>query len=155
MPAGSQSPHSMRTVRVLLKLMGLLLSGFAALSQPDRVAAAIRVFHTLRHHREAVGRKQVAVFGRRQARMIKRVAMEFADALAVPWSAGEQQRRAQRGVIEKNRKHPSLIVIGQMEKTVPGDETIKAAAERQRTHILDLPLLRGKAAPADRNHRRR
>src|SRR5262245_9070625 len=107
-PAGSQSPHSMRTVRVLVKFIASIR--LVALRQPHGMAAAGRVFDDMVDDGEAVVTQQSTVFLRIEAAMIERLALEAADGIAVARTAGEQKRRAGLCVRAEDRKHGALIV---------------------------------------------
>src|SRR4051794_15251120 len=87
--------------------------------------------------------------------MIKRLAVKFADAFAMPRSAGEQQGGAGRRVRAENRKHVALIVRRQVKETVPCDQTRKSLCQCQRAHVGDEPALAWQAAAAGRNEARR
>src|SRR5262245_23976332 len=60
--------------------------------------------------------EQRAIVGFVQAGMIERLAAITADRLAVARPAGEHQRRPGRGVRAEDRKHPALIIAGEMEE---------------------------------------
>src|SRR5262245_52336816 len=87
--------------------------------------------------------------------MIKRFACIAADALPVQGSARKQQRRAGGGVTAKHRKHAALILVVEMEEAVPSDNSVKAAAKRQRSHIVHKPDLARMSSAAQRDHSRR
>ncbi len=47
----------------------------------------------------------------------------------------EEQHPAGRDVLLKDRKHRALFVLVEMEKTVPSDDGVEAAAQRKPTHV--------------------
>src|SRR5471032_548169 len=102
------------------------LAIFGASRQPDRVAAAFRIFHLFGNDGEVIGGEQRTVFIGREARMIEWFSAQAADGLAVPRAAGKQQRPAGGGVIAENRKHPPLIGKGKMKEAVPRHDARKA-----------------------------
>ena len=52
-------------------------------------------------------------------------------------------------------KHFSLITMVEVKETIPGQDAVEAAAQRQPSHVGDDPLVIGQAAPAQGYHRRR
>jgi hypothetical protein len=58
-------------------------------------------------------------------------------------------------VLPEDRKHPTLVLVAQVEKAVPGEEAVEGAAEGQRPHVGDTPVLEREALPADADELRR
>src|SRR4051812_40666094 len=87
--------------------------------------------------------------------MEERLAVEGAHRLPAAWPAGEHQRGLWCRVCAENRKHPSLIILAEMEKAVPCKDTAKLPIERQGAHVRHYPRLTGKAAAAHCDHGRR
>jgi hypothetical protein len=63
--------------------------------------------------------QQLGIFGGREARMVERVATVRSDSFAVRGAGIEHQHRGRSGVPGKAIKHVALIVVIEMEKTVP------------------------------------
>ena len=49
----------------------------------------------------------------------------------------------------KDRKHPALIIMTEMEQTVPGQQTLERFLERKGTHVSNLPGPHRKALAAE------
>src|SRR5262245_10256493 len=119
------------------------------------MATAIRVFCDVGDDVEAIDLEQTTIFGRRQAAVIERLAMEGANGFAMAGPTRKQQCRRRRGVLAENREHPALMLRSEMKETVPGEETVKSLAEGERSHIRHKPARARKSPLADLNHRRR
>src|SRR5262245_52490561 len=119
------------------------------------MATAIRVFCDVGDDVEAIDLEQTTIFGRRQAAVIERLAMEGANGFAVAGPTRKQQCRRRRGVLAENREHPPLMLRSEMKETVPGEETVKSLAEGERSHIRHQPARARKTPLADLNHCRR
>lgn len=76
----------------------MFLTVFGVTRQPDRMAAAIRVFYAGIDNVKTVCIEKSTIFARVQAGMVERLAAQFSDGLAVFWAAGKQKRCARRGV---------------------------------------------------------
>src|SRR5258708_29572497 len=119
------------------------------------MATAVLVFGEVRDDIEAAVIEERAILGLVQAGVVKRLAAEISDCLAMRRAAGEHQGGIRRGVFSENGKHPALILRAEMEIAVPCENAAKRPAQRQRPHVRDDPLLAWKMALADVDERRR
>lgn len=87
--------------------------------------------------------------------MVERLAFQLSDPFAMVWAAGEHQRRPWSRMRLKNSKHPPLIIMIQMEKTIPGEKTGKNPRKRELPHIRDHRAMHGQAGLKERDHDRR
>ena len=85
--------------------------------------------------------------------MVERLALPFADPLAGAMAGGEHQSGAGAGMGGEAGEQCALVVGGEMEDTVPGDQAVEAAAEIERAHVGDQPLLLREALPAQGDQR--
>src|SRR5262245_66499626 len=108
--------------------------------------AACRVLSDIRDDLEAEFTEQRAIVGFVEAGMIERLAAIAADGLPMARPAGEHQRRPGRGVRAEDRKHPALIIAGEMEEAVPRKNAVEAPVEGQRAHVRDHPAMTREAA---------
>ena len=116
-------------------------SGCDAPGEVNRRSAAIRILDDMIEKPEPVRCKQAFIFFPGKACVIKRLSLKGPDRFALPRSGREHQSRTVIGVLPENCEHAALILRVQMEKTVPGNQTVKAAAKREFSHIGNHPEL--------------
>src|SRR5215475_633698 len=120
--------------------------------QPDGAAAATRILGHVRHDLEAVLVEQGAIFVRRQARMVQRLAAKSADRLAVTRPAVEHERGSRRRMTAEDVEHGALSVLAQVEKAVPGKNAVELPVERQAPHVGHDPGSLRETAAAQCDH---
>lgn len=67
--------------------------------------------------------------------MIQRLAFELSDDFSVRWPGSEHQGCPTAGMASEYREHPALSVVVQMEKAVPGENTVESHWQTERSHI--------------------
>src|SRR5262245_45399983 len=120
--------------------------------QPEGAAAATRILGHVRHNLEAVLVEQGAIFVRRQARMVQRLAAKSADRLAVTRPAVEHERGSPRGMPAEDVEHGALSVLAQVEKAVPSKNAVELPVERQAPHVGHDPGSLRETAAAQCDH---
>src|SRR3954453_7801008 len=84
--------------------------------------------------------------------MIKRLTCKNPDRLPMRVTAGEHQCRLGRRMRTKHRKHAALIVMAEMEETVPRQDSGELPLQGKLAHIGDDPFLRREMLPAGIDH---
>src|SRR3954451_7258169 len=84
--------------------------------------------------------------------MIQGLTCQTPDRLPMRGTAGEHQRRLRRRMRTKHRKHVALIVMAEMEETVPRQDAGELPPQGQLAHIGDDPFLRREMPPAGIDH---
>lgn len=82
--------------------------------------------------------------------MIKQITFEISNRFAVLRAAVEKKKRSGRGVLPKDREHSTLIIVREMEETVPGDEAEKRPLKGDPLHVPDKPLVSRKPVTTER-----
>ena len=85
--------------------------------------------------------------------MIERLTRERADGLALRGAGGEHQHRARMGQAPEGREDRALVVRGQVEQAVPGNQPVKPAQSGQGAHIGGDPALVREPRLRPRDHR--
>ena len=110
-----------------------------ALREPDRSTSTGRILADMSHHIEPVLLQQRTIFGDIQTRMIQPSNIPMASPNEVPLvNIGGAPNRAYS---LKGCEHGALVIVGEMEEAVPGDQAVKGPRKFQRSHIGDEGLL--------------
>lgn len=100
------------------------------LGKPNRTATASLVFRQGSDDVEAGVFKQCPILGGIKAGVIQGFPFKASHGLAMGGSAREHQRGTGCGVRPEYREHSSLILVAQVEETVPGENAVKSSPER-------------------------
>jgi hypothetical protein len=100
------------------------------LGEPHCATATSWVFHNGSYNLKALAIEQVLIFGGIETGMIKRLPFKPPYGFTMSRAACEHQSGAWFGVSSKYGKHLLLIMMVQVEKAVPGENTVKGARER-------------------------
>src|SRR5215831_4951008 len=92
---------------------------------------------------EAASVEQSSILSRCKARMIERLVLEGerARALAMLGSGVEHEHSIVSRMHVECGEHRSLRLVRKVEVAVPGENAVKASAERQLAHVGDDPFL--------------
>lgn len=83
--------------------------------------------------------------------MIKRVAAVAPDRFAMGRASVEHEDGAGPCVDRKSREHGALVVVVEMEKTIPSQNPVEGAAQQSSAHIPDNPFVIGQSRRAQPN----
>lgn len=111
------------------------ISALSELCEPDGEAATVRIFGSMGNYVEAVLVEEFAIFLWIEACVIQGFSGEGTDRFSIEGAAGEHERGARGGMGAEDRKHSTLIVVGEVKETVPGKEAVEGASERQGAHV--------------------
>src|SRR5207248_4554255 len=101
-----------------------------ASAKPHRASTRSRIIGDMLDNLKADSVDQGHVFGGCQARIIERIASIAADILAMFRSSIEHQHRVGGRVQGEHRKHSALVIMVEVKETVPGQDSVEAAAQR-------------------------
>lgn len=122
------------------------------LRQPNCMTSAGLVLDHMRDDGKSILVEQTPVFVGVQARVVQGFAFECSHCDAVAGSRGEHQSGPWRGVVPKDRKHPSLVFGTEVEKAVPCKKSVKTHGQRQGAHVGHPPALGGQCAFTQSDH---
>src|SRR5690606_22421888 len=128
-------------------------AGSAPLGKPHRMAITVRILGNEGADDEAGLLHHPRVIRRRQTGMIDGQSADTAHRLARVRPAREEERAPLLEMAGEDREHGPLVVGGEMEETVPGNDAAEAPAEIEMPHVGPDPLAPGPAPAADREHR--
>src|ERR1700732_1884814 len=83
--------------------------------------------------------------------MIQRLTTVSTNCFSIRRTTGEHQYRLRRSMFSENRKHLALVLLAQVEKTVPCENSAEAPIERQFPHVCNYPVLPWELRLADIN----
>ncbi len=123
--------------------------------QPDRAPPALRIVADVFDHLKACLIQQSSILFRIEASVIERLALELPQNRTMLRSAGEHQRSPGPDMLGEHRKHPLLILRGQMKEAMPRYDAVKSPPKIERAHVCHDPILIRKSLAAKFDQRRR
>src|SRR5690606_18440886 len=118
-------------------------AGSAPFGKPHRIAITVRILGNEGADDEAGLLHHPRVIRRRQTGMIDGQSADTAHRLARVRPAREEERAPLLEMAGEDRKHGPLVVGGEMEETVPGNDAAEAPAEIEMPHVGPDPLAPG------------
>ncbi len=103
------------------------------------MTAARRIFDDVIDNLEAMCREQIPIVLGIKARVVELFSLKRAEGFSRARTACEHQCAAVRDMRGKDREHRPLLVLREMEETVPSENAIEATADIEPAHIGDHP----------------
>ena len=96
------------------------------------------IFRGEAHNLESVGQEDRFVF-RRKGCVIENVSVHVTESLTVLGTGCEDELSTESEMGREDRKHLPLIIVGQMEEAIPGDECGELLLECELSHVSNDP----------------